>query len=674
MGTFYFERGLVISRYNQILEYVSRYNHEIYFEDPGTGQQITILEPHFWGDLHAKRIKIVNAFSSPKELNFVADPTDGDIKTLADLDEKNQLRADIKLQYIKRLKERNFTKGQLGKIKDAVQEIATEISDELSEELKKHGFKTPLTPPSPPTVNNWWNRLEKKNGDVYILVAGHAHRNRDKNLDDDSELFLQNFIDDHYAIKTRPSAASVHRDYLDAVKKENVRRAELSMKPLIAVSERTLYRRIDERSKAEMMACRMGREAARHHHRMIRGHLPAVHPLDAAEIDHTPMNLYVIDDGAFIPLGRPWLTAIKDRHTGVLLGFYVTFRQTGLDSIFGALKHSLDSHHLAYEIWDDLENPWPFGRAYYYFSDRGGDFISQRYRTGVTSLGAFYEYAKRRTPWLKASIERFFRTLEQTFFESMPGRTFANLVERGDYKPEKDAVIRFSTLIYLLHKWAADYHNVSAHSRKLARPIDLWNDGIKTAPPPYLASVDELNIVLGDRRSGKLSQEGIRFGCLNYADDQLRELMDYVGVGFKANYVVSNENLGEIAVHDPRTRTPLFVPCTRPDYAWGLSQFQHKLIQKEAKIQLESRSDVDALCRTRARIKEMIGEEMEAKKTANKSKLARLAGINSNAVLEGRQQSILAPFSGQPLHAPDNRIIVPSGPSFTNVPTYSWGV
>ncbi len=53
---------------------------------------------------------------------------------------------------------------------------------------------------------------------------------------------------------------------------------------------------------------------------MIRGHLPADHPLDVVEIDHTPLNVYVIDDLSFLPLGRPWLTAIKDRYSKVILG------------------------------------------------------------------------------------------------------------------------------------------------------------------------------------------------------------------------------------------------------------------------------------------------------------------------------------------------------------------
>lgn len=131
-----------------------------------------------------------------------------------------------------------------------------------------------------------------------------------------------------------------------------------------------------------------------------------------------------------------------------------------------------------------MEHPWPaFGRARLYVSDRGRDFPGPHYRAAITSLGSWYEYSEAHTPWLKGSIERFFGTLEQTFFESLPGRTFPNLAERGDYDPASDAVVRLSTLAYLLHKWAADYHNVLPHSRKLATPLDLWNEGVALAPP-----------------------------------------------------------------------------------------------------------------------------------------------------------------------------------------------
>lgn len=659
MGNFYFEKGLVISRYDQFLEFSSRYNQELYFENPENGQKITIPESQFWGEFQTKRLKVCDAFSSPKYMELPGESASESLKTLADLPEKCQEIAIRKISYVKRLKERGISKGQLKDIDDAAREIAEEIEDPK--------------PPSSKTINRWWKQMDKHHGSVYVLGVGHSYRNRGKNLGEESERFLQDFIDDNYAINTRPSAASAHRKYEVVAEAENKRRIEFGKPALAITSERTLRRRISDRPKEEMMTARVGRQATRAHYRMIKGHLHADHPLDVAEIDHTPMNLIVIDDRGNIPLGRPWLTAIKDRRTGVLLGFYVSFQQTGLNAIFGALKHSLSSHHLAYEMWPELENPWPFGRAHHYFSDRGADFMSLQYRSAITSLGSFYEYAERRSPWLKASVERFFLTLEQTFFECTPGRTFPSYDLLGDYNPHKEAVIRFSTLVFLLHKWAVDYHNVFVNERKQASPIDLWNEGIEIAPPSYHASTDELNVMLGKHQSGVLSQEGIRLNWMTYANDQLRELMGDLGKGYRVNYTVNSEDLGEIYALDPRTNTRFCVPNTRPDYACGLSEYQHKMLRQWAAEKLTKSTAIDTLMRTREMIAERIGEELEAKKNNTKARHARLAGINSNAVLEGESKSILNPFEGQTIEVPSREIIVPSGPSFTNVPTYQWG-
>ncbi len=663
MGSFFLQKGLVISRLGQILEFSARAKDDLYFEDPTSGQRLTLKENLFWSELQTKRLSIVDAFSSPNVLELPSETQEVQFRNLADLPQKFQDDALRKMAYVNRLLEAGISKGQTFLIADEAKHIAEEIDDKLGV-------------PGTSTIQRWWRELEKHKYEVYAVVSGHSARKRGSPLDEESEAFLQEQIDETYAVDTRPTVAGAYRDYKSALKAKNAERATAGLSPLTGVSERTFYARIDLRPKKEIMIARFGREYARRHFKMIKGHLPAEHPLDVVEIDHTPLNLYVIDDLSFLPLGRPWATAIKDRFSGVLLGFYISFQATGLDSIFGAIKHSLSSHHLAYELWPELETPWPaFGLGHYYESDRGGDFRSPRYRAAIVSLGAWYEYCERRTPWLKASIERFFLTLEQTFFEAMPGRTFSSLEKRGDYNPAKDAVVRFSTLIFLLHKWAADFHNVFPNKRKQARPLDLWMDGIETAPPPYPVCPDQLNIILGDHHSAQLSQEGIRFEWLTYADDSLRELRDSIGTESDVNFVVSREDLGRIHVQDPRTKQYLCIPSTRPEYSSGLSLFQHKYLRKEAGIRLKRDTAVDTLIDTRARIQETLQGEIAAKDNATKVRLARVAGINSNAVLEGQGRSVTTPFKGQSIDRPTEAPPAPPPlPSFTDVPRYSWGV
>lgn len=254
----------------------------------------------------------------------------------------------------------------------------------------------------------------------------------------------------------------------------------------------------------------------------------------------------------------------------------------------------------------------------------------------------------------------------------MPGRTFSSLKDRGDYKPHQDAVIRFSTLIFLLHKWVADYHNFLPNGRRQVRAMELWNEGIELAPPPYPKNIDQLNIVLGEQYKGCVSQEGLRHRWLTYANEELRDLMCDVGKGAQLSFTVTTENLGSIQVKNPKTGQYFPVPCTRPEYAEGLSTFQHAYLRKEADVRLQNSTAVDILAATRECVRTRIVEEVDAKANSAKNKLARVAGINSGNVLSGTQPSILVPFGSSvpPIESPS---VTSKAAAFTNVPLYTWG-
>jgi len=384
MGTFFLEKGLVIQRLGQVLEFSSRAGEELNFEEPDTGKWLTIKESHFWAEFQTHRLKIVDAFSAPNILELPKKSPAIQTNNLLDLPKKIQNDTTRKLFYIDKLKEAGITCGQTLFIKKEAIKIHRLIGD------KKNV-------PGTSTIQTWWRKYEKQQYTVFALVTGHAARKRTIRIDEESEEFVQNIIDEKYAVIKRPTAVGVYRSYLTELKKENFKREQNNQALLSSISERTFYARIANRPKEEIYIARFGREQARHHFRMIRGHLPADHPLDVAEIDHTPLNIYVIDDLSFLPLGRPWLTAIKDRKSGVLLGFYISFQATGLTSIFGGLKNSLTAHNRVYDLWPDIINPLPFGRAHYYASDRGGDFGSPHYQSAITSINSLYEYCERHT-------------------------------------------------------------------------------------------------------------------------------------------------------------------------------------------------------------------------------------------------------------------------------------
>jgi putative transposase len=633
MKTFFLKPGLLIEhlKAHYVLTIVESENLE--FEQIETREKLKLTQSQFFCELRNKSIVIGAGLSSPKQIiTSQSDAVEDSFISLQDIAKKYQEDVHRKVKYVTECIKAGLTRGQGRHIKHERHRIAMLIND-------------PLGAPGVSTIQGWWKQWQQSQKDITSLISGHAVKRRNRAIDPDSEDFIAEQIDMKYANLTRAKIKTAYKGYCDALVIENHGREKEGKSPLYKIAYRTFYNRIKAMPEEELLIAREGVQAARVKMRQIKGHLPAQYPLDVVEIDHSPMNLYVIDDKAYLPLGRPWLTAIKDRYSGVLLGFSISFQKSGLESIFNCLQHSLEPHTKAYELWPDLINPWPcFGLGNYYASDRGRDFLSPKYTNAILNLGANYEHCAKRTPWLKGGIERFFNTLETSFFDAMPGKTFASLAKRGDYKPNRHAVIRFSTLVYLIYKWAVDVHNVTENSRKRARPLDLWNEGVDIVPPPLICSLDKLDIILGDENEGTLSHEGLRFKRLTYADSQLHALMKEVGPSTRLKFYVSRRDLRSISVLNPLTKQYMVIPCTRQDYANGLTLFQHEYIQHEAgKISLQ-KDAVDVYLRARSNITHRLEEALSANRSVNYSKQAHLANINSNDVIKGSPNSIAQPF------------------------------
>ncbi|WP_159084639.1 hypothetical protein [Dongshaea marina] len=85
-------------------------------------------------------------------------------------------------------------------------------------------------------------------------------------------------------------------------------------------------------------------------------------------------------------------------------------------------------------------------------------------------VGINIQYNPIKKPWLKPFIERSFGKINSSLIINIPGKTFSNIVEKEDYNPQKNAIVRFSTFLELFHKWIVDIYHQNSDSVKKEFP------------------------------------------------------------------------------------------------------------------------------------------------------------------------------------------------------------
>ncbi|CAG2150739.1 hypothetical protein LMG19282_03839 [Cupriavidus campinensis] len=640
-------KGLLV-RINgdDVYQFLSCAGDDVHFESIASGRIYTTTVQKFFEAYASGEVDIVPAFVSESEIRY---ETKSDTKSfpapLSDLPERWQRDLQRKLAYVRASVRHGATRGQLRMLEHVIYLTAKDIGDRR--------------PPGASTVSYWMKQYQEADNEPAVLASKSAWPRKRPPRSAAALEMADQALREIYLRREGGSVRGSYRTYRLLTANENKERAALHMPIHPVMSERTFYRHTSNLNAYDVAVARRGYNAARAEFHMVRGKMEADRLMDYAEIDHSEINLFVIDDRAMLPLGRPKITAIKERKSSIGLGFYVSFAPSGLECISGALAHSLLDHKKAYEIWPELENPWPsHGRARTYVMDRGADFASDRCATMLNDLNAYPEWCERRTPWHKPSIERFFATMEQSLFEAMPGRTFGSIQRRGDYDPYKHAAIRFSTFVFLLHKWVVDEHNATPNSRTGLSPLEAWTELERDIPPRFPIDPAEIRIKLGLPFDGTLSNEGIRRDRLCFGSRELNAMFKRYG-SRSVQCRMSFNDIGSVYVLHPDERRYIQVPCTDQQYASGLTVYQHKLIRQLAKEKAGSDAGRPKVLRKFKEVLQYeIREALAVKETKTKVRLARAANITSMRTLDAEHNSI-APLPHGQLSTPVSNMLLP---------------
>lgn len=208
--------------------------------------------------------------------------------------------------------------------------------------------------------------------------------------------------------------------------------------------------------------------------------------LEQVQIDHTVIDVIVVDERERQPIGRPYLTAAVDVFSRSLVGMVVTLEAPSAVSVGLCLAHAGTDKRPWLENLG-VEAQWPMsGKPRQLYLDNASEFKSEALRRGCEQHGIELAYRPLGRPHYSGVVERVIGTAMQQVHE-LPGTTFSNPVERGRYDSDRMAMLTLRELEKWLTLAVAGYHG-TIHRTLGQTPAGRWAEGVAATGVPAVAS------------------------------------------------------------------------------------------------------------------------------------------------------------------------------------------
>ena len=493
--------------------------------------------------------------------------------------------------------------------------------------------------PKPPRKPGWisvyrWARafIESGENSMALLPSAQAKGNRESRFAQDVIALCEEVLQTVYLTLERPTLEHATNIACGLVRREN---EQLPPSCHLRMPTRKLMRGLVKKIPAyDIHAARFGADAARKKFRTSVRHRVTDRPLQRAEMDHTRMDVFVLDDVHGLPLGRPWLTIITDDYTRCVLGLCLSFEPPSRATVARCLRHAFMPKTDLRREFPDLKNDWnAFGVMSELVLDGGTEFHSEELERICFELNVEQHFSPRQTPWFKGKVERFQGTLNRGVSVCTPGKTFGGIIDKADYDPVKHAVVPLSTLRRVVVRWIVDVYHQKTHSALGCSPARMWEANINEHEVAMLTNPTRFDAIVGGATRRVLSHKGIEFAGLRYNSPEMGDLRRTYGDRLEVDVRIDRSNLGQVVVLHPERKTPYSVPCLRPDYASGLTEWQHNVCKQHAKRQNRSTAEVDAWLDALLEIREIVQRELKQgkRKGTTRERIARWTAADQSA-------------------------------------------
>ncbi|WP_110970681.1 Mu transposase C-terminal domain-containing protein [Pseudomonas huaxiensis] len=316
------------------------------------------------------------------------------------------------------------------------------------------------------TLYRWLDRYQSWHEVLALVPRKRGWQSGNSRLSAQADDLIGAVIEEHYLTTQRRSIQST-------IKEIETQAKALGLTPPSASAIRTRIKRIPEKV---VLRRRGFADEARNRFTPSVGKFPgADYPLAVVQIDHTPIDLIIVDDRHRKPIGRLWLTLAIDVHSRMITGYYLALEDPSEISVGMCLAHSI----LPKESWLNLHNVrgewpvWGFPRTVH--TDNGPDFQAENFRRSCSNYNIENQFRPVKRPKYGGHIERLLGTFMRELHE-LPGTTHSSVPDRAGYDSDKHAALTMSEFEEWLVKTIIIYHN-RVHSGIYMPPARKWHLG-----------------------------------------------------------------------------------------------------------------------------------------------------------------------------------------------------
>nr|WP_246261579.1 DDE-type integrase/transposase/recombinase [Thiomicrorhabdus cannonii] len=422
------------------------------------------------------------------------------------LSEKQQQKMQKALRYINEMEVYPILKMEPRFLERHIQEMAKKYKDD--------------SPPSPSTLYRWIKKYQNARNtpqNMFVRMMTLDNRgNHTRRYEDEVYEIIDEVVDKLYL---QPRGATIRQTYeavISRIKQMNT--DGNSEVPLRLPSYQMVYRFIKAIDPFIVTERREGRNKAKNLFAHTSKSYQPEHPLHWVEIDSTQLDIYVIVElGGQQDVRRPYLTACIDAYSRAIAGVYLSTESPSSESSSECMLQVLSPKAKFLEELGIHNVDWPvYGVPQKVVMDNGTDYWSSEMVNGLSNLNIEMSVSRPRSPTDKPYIERFFRTLTDSFLKGKPGFVPKPKDKDPRYNPQKDAKQTFDEFYRELVLFIAETYNNRKHKSLQCSPLQRWHQGVSQRKVSVISDIEKFPPIFSKVEKRKLTKGGIEMKKIRY--------------------------------------------------------------------------------------------------------------------------------------------------------------